>query len=269
MRFTLIIMVLLNIQLQSQELQDPIKFENTVKVLNMGTFHMGYTPDATTTEFDEHDQRNIDKVHQIAQSIAEFKPTVIIVETLPDNNEILQTNYKDYQQNPKMNFKNPSEVELLAFEVGRLAGTNRIYGVDFKEGYNYRIGEKINDHYGYETYRKYFSVLDSLQEQYPEEKMSVLQKLQMSNTPGYKDMLLNINADILTHISTEENAEGADEAAKLYHRNLVMYSNLNQIELEEDDRVFILMGTTHTAFFDMWLKRSPKYEVINTNSYLK
>jgi hypothetical protein len=269
MRFTLIIMVLLSIQLQSQELQDPIKFENTVKVLNMGTFHMGYTPDASTTEFDEHDQRNIDKVHQIAQSIAEFKPTVIIVETLPDNNEVLQSNYKDYQQNPEMNFKNPSEVELLAFEVGRLAGTNRIYGIDFKEGYNYRIGEKINDHYGYETYQKYFSVLDSLQKQYPEEKMSVLQKLQMSNTPGYKDMLLNMNADILTHISTEGNAEGADEAAKFYHRNLVMYSNLNQIELEEDDRVFILMGTTHTAFFDMWLKRSPKYEVINTNIYLK
>ncbi|WP_197051693.1 DUF5694 domain-containing protein [Salegentibacter sp. Hel_I_6] len=269
MRFTLIIMVLLSIQLQSQELQDPIKFENTVKVLNMGTFHMGYTPDATTTEFDEHDQRNIDKVHQIAQSIAEFKPTVIIVETLPDNNEVLQSNYKDYQQNPEMNFKNPSEVELLAFEVGRLAGTNRIYGIDFKEGYNYRIGEKINDNYGYETYRKYFSVLDSLQKQYPEEKMSVLQKLQMSNTPGYKDMLLNMNADILTHISTEGNAEGADEAAKLYHRNLVMYSNFNQIELNDDDRVFILMGTTHTAFFDMWLKRSPKYEVINTNSYLK
>tara|TARA_R100000789_G_C2940257_1_gene131858 strand:+ start:310 stop:636 length:327 start_codon:yes stop_codon:yes gene_type:complete len=108
MRFTLIIMVLLSVQLQSQELQDPIKFENTVKVLNMGTFHMGYTPDATTTEFDEHDQRNIDKVHQIAQSIAEFKPTVIIVETLPDNNEVLKSNYKDYQQNPEMNFKNPS-----------------------------------------------------------------------------------------------------------------------------------------------------------------
>jgi hypothetical protein len=99
--------------------------------------------------------------------------------------------------------------------------------------------------------------------------MSVLQKLQMSNNPRYKDMLLNINADILTHISTDGNSEGADEAAKLYHRNLVMYSNLNQIELDEDDRVFMLMGATHTAFFDMWLKRSPKYELINTGSYLK
>lgn len=269
MRTTLIMMILLSIQLQAQELKESVKFKNMVKVLNMGTFHMGYTPDATTTEFDEHDQRNIDQVHQIAQSIAEFKPTVIIVERLPERNSEVQKNYKDYLKNPDKKFKNPSEIELLAFEVGRLAGTNKIYGVDYQEGYNYRIAEKINDNYGIETYNQYFAVLDSLQKQYPEEEMSVLQKLQMSNNPRYKDMLLNINADILTHISTEGNSEGADEAAKFYHRNLVMYSNLNQIELDEDDRVFVLMGATHTAFFDMWLKRSPKYQLINTGSYLK
>jgi hypothetical protein len=262
-------MILLSIQVQAQELKEPVKFKNTVKVLNMGTFHMGYTPDATTTEFDEHDQRNIDQVNQIAKSIAKFKPTVILVERLPERNSEVQKNYKDYVQNPEMKFKNPSEVELLAFEVGRLAKTKRIYGIDYKEGYYYGIAEKINDNYGIETYKKYFAILDSLQKQYPEEEMSVLQKLQMSNNPRYKDMLLNINADILTHISTEANAEGADEAAKFYHRNLVMYSNFNQIKLDENDRVFILMGTTHTAFFDMWLKRSPKYEVINTDSYLK
>lgn len=73
----------------------------------------------------------------------------------------------------------------------------------------------------------------------------------------------------MTHISTKGNAEGADEAAKMYHRNLVMYSNFNQIELKEDDRVFILMGATHTAFFDMWLERSPKYELIEIDDYLK
>lgn len=269
MRITLIMMLLLSIQVQAQEIIEPVKFKNTVKVLNMGTFHMGYTPDANTTEFDEYDKSNIEEAHQIASALAEFKPTVIIVETLPDENGILQKNYENYLQNPEMKFKNPSEVEILAFEVGRLSGTSRIYGIDYREGYNYRIAEKINDNYGIETYKEYFAILDSLQKQYPEEEMSLLQKLQINNNPRYKDMLLNINADILTHISTNANAEGADEAAKLYHRNLVMYSNLNQIELDEDDRVFILMGTTHTAFFDMWLKRSPKYELMNTSFYLR
>lgn len=265
----LIITLLLSFQLQAQELEEPLKFKNPIKVLNLGTFHMGYTPDATTTVFDEQDKENIEQVHKIAHSIAEFKPTVILVERLPDRNKETQKSYQDYLQNPDKKFSNPTEMELLAFEVGRLSGTERIYGIDYQEGYNYRIAEKINDSYGIETYSQYFSILDSLEKKYSLENMSVLEQLQMTNNPMYKDMLININADILTHISTAGNAEGADEAAKFYHRNLVMYSNLNQIELNKEERVFILMGGTHTAFFDMWLKRSPKYQLVNTFEYLK
>ena len=55
-------------------------------------------------------------------------------------------------------------------------------------------------------------------------------------------------------------SEGADAAAKFYHRNLVMFSNLNQIPMTKDDRIFILMGGTHTAFFYGFLK-----EVQNLN----
>ena len=265
----MIITFLLSIQVHGQELEKPLKFENPIEVLNLGTFHMGYTPDANTTEFDERDKENIKQVHKIAQAIADFKPTVILVEREPSRNEEVQKSYQDYVKKPDMQFSNPTEMELLAFEVGRLSGTERIYGIDYQEGYNYRIAGEINDNYGIETYMRYFTILDSLEKKYSASNMSVLEQLQMTNNPMYKDMLININADMLTHISTKGNAEGADEAAKFYHRNLVMYSNLNQIELNKDDRVFILMGGTHTAFFDMWLKRSPKYELITTSDYLK
>lgn len=271
MKRTLLIILLFAIQAhaQVQEPNKPVKFHNAVKVLNMGTFHMGYTPDATTTEFDEHDQRNIEQVHQIARSIADFKPTIILVEMVPEKNAALQEAYHDYLQNPDKSFKKPTELELLAFEVGRLAGTKKIYGIDYKENYNYRIANSINNSYGIETYRDYFKLLDSIEQAYDVNNMSVLEKIKMTNNPVYKDMLINVNADMLTHISTKGNAEGADEAAKYYHRNLVIYSNLNQVEIAEDDRVFILMGGSHTAFFDMFLKRSPKYELVDINSYLK
>lgn len=65
------------------------------------------------------------------------------------------------------------------------------------------------------------------------------------------ESLININADLLTYISSKGNAEGADEAAKFYHRNLVMFSNLNQIPVDKNDRIFILMGAGHTAF--LWI----------------
>ncbi len=39
--------------------------------------------------------------------------------------------------------------------------------------------------------------------------------------------------------------------------------------MTKDDRIFILMGGTHTAFFMDFLKRSPKFQLENTFNYLK
>ena len=74
---------------------------------------------------------------------------------------------------------------------------------------------------------------------------------------------------MLTHAGTEKGFEGADEATKFYQRNLRMYTNLNRIQLNKNDRVFILMGSAHTAFFRDFFSRSPKYKMINTFDYLE
>lgn len=245
------------------------KFDTAIAVLNMGSFHMGFTTDASKTEFDEHHPDNVKQVHAIARKIAAFRPTVILVETIPGFNDELQAAYQQYLKTPDMKFKNPSEIELLAYEVGRISNTTRIYGVDYKEGYDYMIGNKVANSPDAKTVRAYMQMVDKYEKLYPEDKMTVLQNLQICNHPQYLDMLMNINADMLTHISSPGKWEGAEEAAKFYHRNLVMYSNINQVKLSKTDRVFILMGATHTAFFNMWFQRSPKYNLVNVFNYLK
>ncbi len=242
-----------------------------IPILNFGTFHMGFTTDANTTEFDENDKQNQRNIHDIAKQIAEFKPTVIIVEKPPEYNNKLQAQYKEYLENPDMLFKNPSEVQLLAFELGRLANTERIYGIDHKMGYNYMIAKDIKNSIDSVFIDSFYT--DPMQF-YPEvnvdeDTLALLENLKLTNRDKYLDFLLTINADILTHVGTKDGFEGADEAAKLYQRNLRMYSNLNRISLDKDDRVFILMGATHTAFLRDFIRRSPKYEMVNTFDYLK
>jgi hypothetical protein len=253
--------------------QTPIfkdKFDQTIKVLNFGTFHMRYTDDATSVEFDENDAKNKAEVHKIAQLLAKFKPTVIIVETSPSYNPTLQKAYQAYLQNPKMEIKDPNEIELLAFELGRLAQTQRIFGIDHKMGYNYGIGyelaaTKVND----ATYENYMNLATAEEKKINFDQLPVFEQLKMTNHPQYLDFLINVNADMLAYVSTEQKFEGADEAAKFYQRNLRMYSNLNQIDLKPTDRLFILMGAAHTAFFNDFMKRSPKYELVNPFMYLK
>lgn len=241
-----------------------------VQVLNFGTFHMGFTNDASSTEFDEHNKENQTRVHAIAQQLAAFKPTVLIVETTPKYDSVIQKEYQDYVQNPNMYFKSPSEIELLAYELGRLAGTQRIYGIDHRMGYNYMIGEEIEntiDSIGYNTYAEnLLSYFPEVDQEY--DSLALLDQLLLINHDQFLDFLITVNADLLTHVGTTNGFEGADEAAKYYQRNLRMYSNLNRISLDSTDRVFILMGASHTAFFRDFMSRSPKYEMVNTFDYL-
>ncbi len=252
-----------------EDIRFKTKFDDAVPVLNVGTFHMGYTSDANKTEFDEHNKENVRQIHEIAKAMAAFKPTVIIVETTPEYQEKLETLYKEYLKNPKMTFQNPDEIELLAYEIGRLSETKRMYGIDYKEGYNYAIYYQLKQKVDSTTYPRYGEMMDANEAQFDEENASVLELLKMTNHPDYLDYLINVNADMLTYVSTKGKAEGAEQATKFYHRNLVMFSNLNQIELKKEDRVFILMGATHTAFFNEWIKRSPKYKLVNVFDYLK
>lgn len=265
--FILTFLVASNAKAQKQVFKD--KFDDAIPVLNFGTFHMGFTSDATSVDFDENDKKNQEDVRKVAQMIAEFKPTVIIVETTPDFNETLQKEYAEYVKNPKMTFKNPSEIELLAYEVGRLSGATRIYGIDHHMGYNYSIAGSVPNKVNDKTYEKYFQMVETEEQKLDYDNLSLLDKLKVDNHPQYLDFLMNINADALTYVSSKGKFEGADEAAKFYQRNLRMYSNLNQLQLNGNDRVFILMGATHTAFFNDFMGRSPKYKLVDTFLYLK
>ncbi|MDT0608461.1 DUF5694 domain-containing protein [Croceitalea rosinachiae] len=247
---------------------------NKIKVLNFGTFHMGLTTDENKTEFDENDEKNIKEVHQIAEKLAQFKPTVILVETVPDYNARLQEQYAEYAKNPQKRFKNPSEIELLAYELGRLVGAKRIYGVDHKMGYNYKVAREINNQIDNQTITEYYKNPFKGIEEYDDSNennkdIPLLDKLKLCNADRYLDFLISINSDVLTHAGTDGNFEGADEAAKYYKRNLRMYSNINRINLKPEDRVFILMGASHTAFFRDFISRSPKYIMVDTFKYLK
>lgn len=242
-----------------------------VQVLNLGTFHMGYTPDAHTTEFDEHDRDNVARVHEIARTITAFDPTVIVVEMTPQRQGELDSAYAAYLADPEMQLKDPTEIELLAFEVGRLSGTDRIYGIDHKLSYNYRIGAEIDNVIDSALVRRYLEnpFTDHPQfARYNDDSLTVRDRLRMLNENSFLDLLITINADILTYAGTEGNFEGADEAAKYYQRNLRMYTNLNRLELTPDDRVFMLSGASHAAFFRDFISRSPKYVMVNTFDYL-
>lgn len=244
---------------------------NKIQVLNFATFHMGNTSDATSVEFDETNKKNQEDARKIAELIAAFKPTVVCVEVPYEKDEALQLEYLSYLENPAVASTYYGEVGMVAFEVGRLSGLDRLYGIDHKLSYNYNINNDLENKIDPDTYDAFAAnPFAELPELNPfAENLSLLDKLERMNHPKFLDFLIVANADALALVGTKEGFEGADEAAKYYQRNLRIYSNLNRIPLTKEDRVFILSGGSHTAFLNEFMRRSSKFEVVNTFDYLK
>ena len=263
---------ILNQLVHAQEQHFKTKFDDAIPVLSVGTFHMGFTSDATRTEFNPRDPKSIQEVHDLVSKFEVFKPTVMMLEVLPEQQKNLQARYDAYLANPKMTFDHPSEIELLAFELGRRVGVKKVYGIDYAEGYNYNVYQELNVKVDSLTIPRYGELIRQNEANYLKHlnrKPNVIDMFRVNNSAEYLDFLININADMLLYASSPAGQEGAEEAAKFYHRNLLMFSNLNKVPLHKNDRVFVLLGATHTAFFREWFNRSPKYKLENTLEYLK
>lgn len=83
---------------------------------------MASTTDARKVEFDVNDKNRIEETNEIARMLAQFKPTVICVEVVPSENEGINLDYSKFITDPnhKANYK--GEIELIAYQVGKLAG---------------------------------------------------------------------------------------------------------------------------------------------------
>ncbi|WP_083602059.1 DUF5694 domain-containing protein [Thalassotalea sp. PP2-459] len=288
MRYTAVIislLVLLSFNVLSRESHalQTIKAQanhSKIKVLNFGTFHFGPTPDANSTEFDEENKSLHKEVRAISKMIAKFRPTIICVESVPEKNEQLNLLYQQFLKHPSELITSSGETSMIAFDVARLNNIEKIYGIDNHMGYNYSVGDfienspELTNSIDPKTYLeitnnpyKHYPELAALDEKY--ESLSLLEKLKFINHPISLNASINANADKLLYVGLDDNFEGADNAALFYHRNMKIYSNLNRIKMNKNDRVFILMGAAHTAFLREFIKRSPKFEMVDTLEYLK
>lgn len=199
------------------------KGSDKIQVLNFATFHMGTTSDAETIEFDEENKKNQEDAQKIAEMVSAFKPTVICVELPPESNAELNDEYRTYLSNPEKASTYYGEIGLVAFEVGRLNGIDKIFGIDHQMDYNYNINEDMVNTLDSTTtntfYSDPFALIPGLN--VFEEGLSLEEKLSRMNHPDFLDFLITYNADILTFVGSENGFEGADEAAKYYHRNPV------------------------------------------------
>jgi hypothetical protein len=243
---------------------------NVAPTLLMGTWHMGATSDAQTSSYDASLSDRIEEVDQLAKQIALFKPTKIFVEITPQNQKKMEEHYPAYLKNPDSLSTYNGEVGLLAFQIARLTGA-KLVATDHKLGHDYGSISKLAQ----ETENKdYFSYVQQvgpfLQKVESLEKQATTKQLyRFTNTTQYLEVLFNINADLMTYVNTDGKFEGADVATNYYRRNIRILANFNRTAISTEDKVLVLYGASHVAFFHDFMKRSHKYNLKDIQKFLK
>lgn len=169
---------------------------------------------------------------------------------------------------------------MVGFDVAEMSGLNKVYGIDNHMGYNYSVGNFIENSPELTNTidpATYLEITNNPLKAYPEienrnnnfDNLSLLEKLALINEPIMLDYSLNANTDKLFYVGIDDNFIGAYHAALFYHRNIKIYSKLNRIKMNKNDRVLILMGSAHMAMLREFIMRSPKFEMVNSLDYLK
>ncbi len=233
-----------------------------IRVLNFGTAHLSQTSDANSSQIDLNDPNEKADLKKLVEKIVEFKPTIICLELEPKNNDYIASTYSEYVKDQTKRLNYSDELNSIGLEVARLSGTNRIYGIDSQTGFNYPslveiANKKVADSLYISQVMNNYKRVNALK---------FREQFRTINTREYKMETFDLYNFLATQHTTG-NQEGVDEITKFYQRNLKMFSNFNDIEMTENDRVFILLGATHTAYFDIFLENSPKFQLENPNEY--
>ncbi|MGO4921541.1 DUF5694 domain-containing protein [Maribacter spongiicola] len=257
-----------------------LKKAKKIQVLNVGFFHFGTTSDANKVDFDENSSKEQEEVRQLSKLLAAFKPTIICLEYTPDIDDKINNGYQKFLENSDKLDTEYGELSMVGYDVARINSLEKVYGIDNYIGYNYSVGDFIENSPELTNAidpKTYLELTNNPLKEHPEleaknknfDNLSLLEKIRLTNNPVMLDYSLNINADKLFYVGIDDNFVGADQAALFYQRNMRIFSNLNRIKMTVDDRVLIIMGSAHTAMLREFISRSPKFEMVNTLDYLK
>tara|TARA_R110002049_G_scaffold93815_4_gene231581 strand:- start:5241 stop:6068 length:828 start_codon:yes stop_codon:yes gene_type:complete len=247
---------------QKKETKTESTATNKIRVLNFGSVHLSGSTDAYSSITDVNSIKGKADIQKIVEQLVKFKPTIICVEIPPESTEFMNQAFQKYKTDQSSRINYSEEVNVIGLEVARLSGTKKIYGIDNPIGFDYpKLIELANK-----------NVLDSLYVQNimgsyeTQNKKPLLEQFAEINTTKYKMETFDLY-NFLATMHTPNGFEGADIIADFYKRNLRMYTNFSDIPLTKNDRVLIIMGATHTAYFDIFIGNSPKYILENTTQY--
>ena len=234
------------------------------KVLLVGTFHMSQiTDDMYNTEVDNLlSATRQQEIRKVIDMLKHFKPTKVAVEVVTEDEEAINKRYKEYvagQFQLKVN-----ECYQLGFRIASELGHERIYPIDWMErGVGSRPYGEVYD-WAKTNQPKLFNEIFSGSHFKTDTNKTILEMYRICNNPDEikKSHESYIN---IARIGNMREYVGIDWLIWWYQRNLIIFSNLSRLATSKDDRILVIIGSSHIYLLDQFLRESNVVELADVN----
>ena len=203
---------------------------------------------------------------ELSHRISSFKPTAILLEYNPVEDEQINKNFNNYLAG-SYDLKT-NEVDQLGFRIGKISNLKEVHSFD-ERSIRWR-GEELFEQLHFEE--------DLLHEFEKKVKDRTDEENSCHAEMNLKELLLKYNSAefdlknksfyISTNVSgAGESFVGAEASASWWHRNFRMFSKIQKLALSEQ-RIVVIGGQGHIALMRDFLKLDSQMVAEDVLSYL-
>lgn len=252
------------------------------RVLLLGTFHFAnpgadaHKPKYTFDVFSAEGQREL---AEILDRLAEYRPTKILVERASRDQDKVDEWYASYLAGKQEKVSN--EIVTIGFALAKRLGHDRVWAFDTRGEWlptAPETSEKMAEtakRLGKEaalrdpTEARYFEMYKQSDE--IEETLTLRQRLRLLNHP--ENLRLNHGAYLVGAafgVANGTEFPGPDGFTSMWHnRNLRMFSNIQRLASEPDDRLLVIVGAGHVPILQHCAQCCPRMEWVALDQYLR
>ncbi len=219
------------------------------------------------------------EIRDLVARLARFRPTRIGVEVpaTPEHDERFQPNSRNhsaYVNHYRSFLKGErgltrSEVDQIAFRLGKAVGLERIHGVNALYRYN---ESAVHDYAEKHQQSSYGEEADRLS---METGMELFRRLAGGTLPEFytwanspeHQLRLQETYVPLVGIGEGDDYPGADLLGDWYVRNVRIFRNIMHLS-GRDERIVILIGLGHAYYLRQLVRESPDHELVEVSDFL-
>lgn len=239
-----------------------------VHVMVLGSFHMaGSTRNVVNSEAaDLHSEAGRAEIDAVLDRLEAFAPDKIMVEVYPERMEAFNERYSAFLSGAYQ----PSlgESEQIGMQLAARLGHDRLYGIDYSTGLDYRPALALAEELGQAALlaEQDTMIAELRAESQREAEITVLERLIADND----DQPTRSNAFYLNvaRMGTVENPLGALQIADWWKRNLVIFARAAHY-VEPGDTVLIVFGAGHKHQLKRHFREARGFELVVPLPYLE